>query len=169
MEGKARRRSRGERLVLFSAASASLTLLAVFSLAGLGIGVDHASEVDFCVSCHEMQAAYQGWKRSRHSTNDAGVVAGCSDCHLPPGLLGWAKTKVIQGTKDVYLHYLGSGGTDPSGQAEAARQRIVNDSCTQCHRDLFPPTLPRGGFLGHSALKRDGEMKCVACHRGLHA
>lgn len=166
--GNAGRRSRGERLILFSAVSACLTALAVFSLAGMGIGLDHTSEVDFCVSCHEMRAVYQRWKGSRHSANDAGVVAGCSDCHLPPGLLGWAKTKATQGMKDLYVHYLGSGGIDSFKRAETARQGIVNDSCTQCHRDLFPPTLPRGGFLGHSALKRDSEMKCVSCHRGLH-
>ena len=41
------------------------------------------SPPQFCVSCHEIEFAYNSWRTSTHVNNAQGFVADCMDCHLP--------------------------------------------------------------------------------------
>lgn len=152
-------------LVLFTAA-ASIT-----GTAGLYIfltwSTGFTSSVSFCtVNCHEMAVSYREWQTSSHYDNSTGVVAECADCHLPTGFLPKMKAKLFFGIRDTYVHYFGDPeNLDRKKLAESAAASITDDSCLQCHKNLFPSGLPRGGFLAHSRIVRGEKGKCVSCHR----
>lgn len=131
--------------------------------------VDFTSSVDFCtVKCHEMEEMFRELRVSSHYDNNTGVVAGCSDCHLPTGFLDKLVEKTIVGVRDTYVHFLGDPESlDRLVMAEMSRKAMTNDSCVKCHKNPFPSGLPRGGFLAHSKGFEGDEGKCVHCHRNI--
>jgi len=147
------------------------TLLTTFmitsSYAFVNWSVGFTSSVDFCtINCHEMIPQFREWRVSSHYDNNTGVVAECSDCHLPPSFLPKIMAKTYYGIRDSFAHYFGDPAhLDRDEMAKSASKGIVDASCRQCHKNLFPSGLPRGGLLAHSRL-RDGEKKkCVECHK----
>ncbi len=147
--------------------------LTAFAIGGFYLvltwSVDFTSSVDFCtVNCHEMEEMFREWRVSSHYDNNTGVVAECSDCHLPTGFLAKLKAKTIFGVRDTYVHYLGDPeNLDRKEMAEMSRHSMTNDSCIKCHKNPFPSGLPRGGFLAHSKGFEGDKGKCVHCHRNI--
>lgn len=131
----------------------------------------HASGTPgFCMSCHEMRiVGEQGWMQSPHYRNDRGVVAQCSDCHVPPELahMLWVKTR--DGVKDVVVHTFGE--SDPHRMdwdelRETARGKIHDSSCRRCHQNLEARGLPLTAIMAHREnAGLDAPRKCVVCHR----
>ena len=159
---------KADRKVVCVTAAATAVVLTVSYLA-VTWSVGFTSSVAFCTAnCHEMVGVYREWRTSSHYNNDAGVVAECADCHLPPGLLPQLRTKLYHGVKDTLVHYLGDPNRlDRKQLAESAAARISDASCTACHKNLFPAVLPRGGLLAHSRYEEGEERRCVDCHRHL--
>ncbi|MBI2889323.1 MAG: NapC/NirT family cytochrome c [Nitrospirae bacterium] len=129
----------------------------------------YSSTTRFCVSCHEMGESYRQYRESSHAVNDRGVVAECADCHLPPGTVDRWRAKIMQGVKDSVVHVL----SDPAemDREEWRRQAVRNihpDSCRECHKDLLPPALPKGGLIAHRAfLNGRANSTCLDCHENL--
>lgn len=154
-------------LVLFTAVGTTISISLFYIFITWSTGF--TSSVDFCsVNCHEMSPAFREWQTSSHYDNSTGVVAECADCHLPPAFLPKMKAKIYFGIRDTVAHYLGDPeNLDRKKLAIEAAKNISDASCTQCHKNMFPSGLPRGGFLAHSRLKAGEKGKCVDCHRQL--
>ncbi len=154
-------------MVLVTAVGTTLgvTLFYIF----LTWSVGFTSSVDFCtVNCHEMTVSFREWQTSSHYDNDTGVVAECSDCHLPTGFVPKIRAKIYYGIRDTLVHYFGDPeNLDRKKLAESAAASITDDSCRQCHKNLFPSGLPRGGFMAHTSALKKETGKCVSCHRHL--
>jgi nitrate/TMAO reductase-like tetraheme cytochrome c subunit len=139
-------------------------------VAASGVALSWSSTTSFCMSCHEMRVvAEQGWMHSAHYDNPGGVVAGCSDCHVPPALLPklWVKTR--DGVKDVWVHFLGESDPeemDWDALAESARGKIHESACLRCHGNLTPKGASIKTLVAHRENERLPEPKsCLECHR----
>jgi len=149
-----------------------VALGAALALVGVGftaISLEHSSSPAFCMSCHEMRVvAEQGWMHSAHYHNEGGVVAGCSDCHVPPEFAPklWVKTR--DGVKDVWTHFLGE--SDPAKMdwdhlAASARSKIHESACRKCHQNLTPQGMELKGLMAHRENERlDEPETCLECH-----
>lgn len=131
----------------------------------------HASGTpEFCMSCHEMRVVgEQGWMRSPHYRNERGVVAQCSDCHVPPELAHMLWVKSRDGLTDIFVHTFGE--SDPHRMdwdhlAETAREKIYDSSCLRCHQNLDDRGMSVSAIVAHrenALIERP--KKCVTCHR----
>jgi len=129
------------------------------------------STPQFCVSCHEIQFAYNTWKTSTHANNAQGFVADCMDCHLPAphDTYDFFFAKTMHGIKDVAVHFL-LGEYDHQKNREKAYAAFKNEQCQKCHRNILYLPGKRGAMLAHRSVlyPRPGyELKCVDCHRNL--
>lgn len=129
------------------------------------------STPQFCAMCHEIRAAYDGWKTSTHTNNAQGFVADCMDCHLPApyDTFDFFYAKTAHGLKDIILHF-----TQESYDREKAKNNAYasfkNDQCQKCHRNILYLPEKRGAMLAHRSVlyARPGyEKRCVDCHRNL--
>ncbi|MFO8056525.1 MAG: NapC/NirT family cytochrome c [bacterium] len=130
----------------------------------------YTSSPEFCMSCHEMRVVgEQGWMRSPHYRNDAGVAAECTDCHVPPETelysMVWVKSR--DGLKDVFLHFFGE--SDPHRMEwdelqESARHKVRDSSCLSCHKNLTARGLSLKVIMAHREYQRMDDLKCVHCH-----
>ena len=111
--------------------------------------VQYSNTLDFCVSCHVMNATvYQELQKTPHWNNPSGVRAICSDCHVPHGNwieTLWFKTKA---TKELYLTITGQVNTVE--EFEASWLEMAESVWDYMKRHGFPrvPELPRVGCDG---------------------
>ena len=129
------------------------------------------STPEFCASCHEIKPAVRAWRASTHTSNAAGVVVDCMDCHLPApqDTFDFFFSKTYHGIKDVAVHFL-EDEYDREAARQAAYASFDNDQCRKCHRNLLHLPTNRGGMLAHRSVlyARPGyEKKCVDCHYDL--
>ncbi len=139
-------------------------------LLGASIASFHAtSTTEFCMSCHEMRVvAEQGWMLSTHYQNENGVVAGCADCHLPPGAIDYTIYKIRDGVKDWVVHNFGE--SDPYKMEwdrlrEIARHHHKDSTCLRCHDNLIPSGMSIKGLVAHREyLRGETDKNCIQCH-----
>jgi nitrate/TMAO reductase-like tetraheme cytochrome c subunit len=140
--------------------------------------VAETNTLQFCTSCHEMQAfVYQEYKTSPHFANPSGVRAVCADCHVPHAM-GPKLWRKFQATyNELPNHVIGS--IDTPEEFEAHRQVMAehvweamkaNDSreCRNCHSReamVLEAQKPRARAQHQDALKT-GET-CIDCHKGI--
>jgi len=144
-----------------------LSALLLVGFAGT-VGVIHATSTDsFCVSCHEMEGVYDEYKKSKHYSNDAGIMTECQDCHLPPvhdatDSIGYLKAKTLA-VKDVYHHLLGTYPTpevfdrDRLPMAHSVWKRMLSTNsavCRECHS---------GGLVDEDHPVGESD-NCIKCH-----
>lgn len=145
-------------------------LLCLALLVPSGAAFQYSSSTRFCMyTCHEMQVvAEQGWMRSAHYQNPAGVVAQCTDCHVPPEPLPMVWTKTRDGAKDVFVHLFGESDPqrmDWDALAASARSHIADSACQRCHENLTPQGAPIKQLVAHRENARAPTPKrCVECH-----
>jgi len=160
------------------------TLLVVGVLAGaIGWGafqvvVARTNTLEFCTSCHEMQAfVYQEYKQSPHFTNGSGVRAICSDCHVPHAMAPKLWRKFQATYNELPNHVLGS--IDTREEFEAHRKEMAehvwakmksNDSreCRGCHTReamVLGKQKPRARAQ-HTDMLTTHET-CIDCHKGI--
>jgi formylglycine-generating enzyme required for sulfatase activity len=141
---------------------------AVF-IAAAGKAVKYTSTDNYCKSCHVHPHAEQAWLLSTHHNNKSGIVVHCVECHLAPKGQGYLYTKAKHGAKDLY-GYLFKDSADINWQAkkllENAKKFVYQESCMECHQNLFPVTLNTDGVNAHLAYTNssDGQMNCINCH-----
>lgn len=149
----------------------------VFSGAFAGF-VQYSNTMDFCISCHIMEATvYQELKETTHWKNSSGVRTICSDCHVPHGnwpITLWHKTKA---TKELFLTITGQVDTVEEFEEHRLemaqrvwRQMEETDSreCRNCHvMDAMElAEQRRRAQVQHETAAEEGET-CIDCHKGI--
>ena len=126
------------------------------------------SRTNFCISCHEMRfVAEQGWMYSTHYNNKSGVVAGCSDCHIPPGPFEYIWTKTRDGITDIVVHTFGENNPEKMDWERlkgVARHHMSDSSCLRCHKNLTPVGASIKTLEAHREYIRFKNKKCIECH-----
>ncbi len=155
-----------------------LFILIIGFLVGAGIMIGlynlsvHYSSDESCMKCHVHPQAEQSWKLSKHVNNSSGVKVHCVACHLPPQDQTWnyytAKAKM--GIKDVWSYWTKDSADfnwEAKSELENAIKYIPNESCKECHQNLFPEGVTSDAITAHLYYE-DNEKKlnlqCISCH-----
>jgi len=139
--------------------------------------VKYTSTDVFCdQACHAHPHAEQFWIQSAHYSNRQGIVAHCTDCHLPPGGLQYLVEKARLGAHDAYAQLF----RDVS-KIDWARERKLDravtftydEACVYCHNNLFTEGLSKvEGRLPSGEQETDAqqvrEMRIVARRMEAH-
>ena len=122
----------------------------------------HTSSNAFCTeACHAHQESTERWIKSTHYSNKRGVVASCVECHLPPEGAGFLVAKVRLGARDLYgtlFKDVSKMDWEIRRTVEAAATFTYDESCVQCHENLFPEGLSKKQ-PGSELEYRDGAEK----------
>ena len=136
------------------------------------------SSTEFCYGCHSHENFIKPeYEASSHFVNQAGVRAGCADCHLPHDSwfeLVWTKAVV---SLDVIPEVMGKIDTAEKYEAHRAemaesvwRDMKDNDSayCRSCHSIDAMDLEAQGRKTArrHSKAEERGET-CIDCHYGI--
>jgi cytochrome c nitrite reductase small subunit len=100
-----------------------------------------------CANCHVMEEQYSGWLKSSHRS-----VAGCNDCHTPPGFFGKYYTKATNGFWHSY--YFTTNTFHEPIQITKRNHEVTEAACRGCHQEIV------GAIEG----PHQGEISCVRCH-----
>lgn len=125
-----------------------------------------------CSVCHVHPHVEESWKMSKHMANRSGTKVHCVDCHLPPKNQTWnhytAKAKL--GVKDLW-GYLTKDSADfdweLKSELEHAVKYIPNESCKECHYNLFPEGMSEEAIIPHLYYEENEEklnLQCISCH-----
>lgn len=168
-KGKIRDESRKRRLLPWIA-------LAAFAV-GVSITIAlnrvyvHSSTDESCQSCHIHPGADQSWKLSVHHNSRSGAVTGCAECHLPPrGSLKYFMAKATTGLRDVWSYLTKDSASfdwESKGQLEHAVKIVYNESCKECHKQLYPSRISQDGITAHLYYEENEQkldLQCISCH-----
>jgi formylglycine-generating enzyme required for sulfatase activity/nitrate/TMAO reductase-like tetraheme cytochrome c subunit len=148
------------------------------AIAGIGIAVSfYQTTVYFstdksCMMCHVHPHAEDSWKLSKHYNNASGTRVHCVDCHLPPKNDTWAhySAKIKFGFNHTWSLMVKDSAKydwDKMSEVESAVKYIPNESCKDCHHNLFPINITDDGITAHLYYE-DNEKKlnlqCISCH-----
>ena len=130
-----------------------------------------SSNNESCMSCHVHPHAEDSWLLSSHYNGKSGTKTSCVACHLPPdGTFHHSKAKIKTGVKDVWS-YLFKDTADIDWEAKKeldyARKIVYNESCLDCHVQLFPPSLSEDGITAHFYYEQNAkklDLQCISCH-----
>ena len=130
-----------------------------------------SSSNESCMSCHAHPESDASYKQSYHHNNGSGTKTDCAACHLPPkGTFKYAYTKAKMGIKDVWANITkDTEAIDWSRKSELeyAQKIVFNESCKECHINLFPEGVTDDGITAHLYYE-DNEAKlglqCISCH-----
>lgn len=97
-----------------------------------------------CANCHIMQQHYDAWGKSSHHT-----VAGCNDCHAPPGGIRKYWVKAVNGFNHSYAFTTGDF-VEPLTITKRNRS-VTEEQCRRCHADVI-----------HTMGTE--QVSCIRCH-----
>ena len=147
-------------------------LLGIISFMALYEVTVYFSTDESCMICHVHPHVESSWKQSTHVNNNSGVTVHCIDCHLPPKnqTVNHYAAKAKLGLKDFW-GYLTKDSADFNwelkSELEHAVKYIPNESCKECHQNLFPAALTTDGFTAHLYYESNEEklnLQCISCH-----
>ena len=131
----------------------------------------HSSTNESCQSCHIHPGADQSWKLSVHHNSRSGAVTGCAECHLPPrGSLKYFMAKATTGLRDVWSYLTKDSASfdwESKGQLEHAVKIVYNESCKECHKQLYPSRISQDGITAHLYYEENEQkldLQCISCH-----
>ena len=132
----------------------------------------HYSTDESCMSCHVHPQAEQSWKLSKHVNNGSGVKTHCVDCHLPPQNNTWDhySAKAALGIKDVWGFFTKDSADfnwETKSELEHAVKFIPNESCKECHQNIFPEGIKDDGITAHlyyDTNEKKLDLQCISCH-----
>ena len=125
-----------------------------------------------CMMCHVHPHVQDSWKLSKHVNNGSGVTTHCVACHLPPQSDTWAhySAKLKLGLKDVWGYLVKDSADfhwDQKSELEQAVTYIPNESCLDCHQNLFPEGITDDGITAHLYYEENEkklDLQCISCH-----
>ncbi|MDX1626550.1 MAG: NapC/NirT family cytochrome c [Wenzhouxiangellaceae bacterium] len=147
---------------------------------GYHVVVAETSTLEFCRSCHEMEAfVFPEYLESSHYSNASGVRAECADCHVPEGIVSKTQAKIRATFNEVPSHILGKIDTQEkfnehklelAERVWARMQASDSRACRNCHSyDAMSEEMQdRSARRRHSAEYREATGKtCIDCHKGI--
>lgn len=147
---------------------------------GYHVVVAKTSTLEFCTSCHEMEAyVYPDYAESSHYSNSSGVRAECADCHVPDGIIPKTQAKIRATFNELPSHFLGKIDTQEKFDAHKlelaervwARMQASNSrACRNCHsyEAMSEELQDRSARRRHSAEYREATGRtCIDCHKGI--
>ena len=139
----------------------------VFLLAAKAV-MNITSTDNYCISCHIHPSADQSWKLSTHFNNKSGTIVHCVECHLPPAGHGYLFAKAKHGLKDAYGYFLKDSSKinwERKKLLESAKTFVYENSCLNCHENLFPVNLSVDGGNAHLFYTTSSDpLNCINCH-----
>ena len=147
-------------------------LLGIICFAALYEVTVYFSTDESCMICHVHPHVEASWKLSTHVNNASGVKVHCVDCHLPPKnqTINHYMAKAKLGLTDLW-GYLTKDSADfdweLKSQLEYAVKYIPNESCKECHQNLFPAGLTDDGITAHLYYENNEkkmDLQCISCH-----
>jgi formylglycine-generating enzyme required for sulfatase activity/nitrate/TMAO reductase-like tetraheme cytochrome c subunit len=126
---------------------------------------------EYCESCHIHPHSIDSWKTSTHYNNKSGVRVHCIDCHLPPrGTFHHFAEKARTGLHDLWAYHTRDSASfnwEEKGQPDYAAKIVYNESCRECHINLFPKGLSDEGGTAHLYYEENEKklnLQCIGCH-----
>lgn len=125
-----------------------------------------------CMMCHVHPHAEETWKLSKHVNNRSGVMVNCVDCHLPPKnhTVSHYMAKAQLGLRDVWGYLTKDSADfnwDMKSELEHAIKFIPNESCKECHKNLFPAGVTDDAITAHLYYEENEQkldLQCISCH-----
>lgn len=147
------------------------TVLGALLILGTNRVVQNTSTDEYCQSCHIHTEADENWTQAVHFRTATGTRIGCVDCHLPPkGDLNHFTNKVRTGLHDLYAFHFkdhASFNWEEKRELEYAVNIVFNESCEECHPNLFPQGITAEGGEAHLYYDTHAEelgLQCINCH-----
>ena len=109
-----------------------------------------------CANCHVMREQFDGWVKSSHR-----AVAGCNDCHTPPGFVGKYYTKARNGFWHSF--YFTTGGYPDPIRITRRNHNVTEQACRKCHSEIVEAIEGTHGG-GSSGGDEARDLSCVRCH-----
>ncbi|MDL2322890.1 SUMF1/EgtB/PvdO family nonheme iron enzyme [Bacteroidales bacterium OttesenSCG-928-A17] len=146
-----------------------LGLLIAFSLYQTSV---YFSSDESCMMCHVHPHVEDTWKQSKHMVNRSGTKVHCVDCHLPPKNQTWNhySAKLNLGVKDVWGFVFKDSADynwEMKSELEHAVKYIPNESCKECHYNLFPEGMSEEAVIPHLYYEENEKklnLQCISCH-----
>jgi cytochrome c-type protein NapC len=154
-----------------------LMLIGALLVTGGKLSLEHTNTIEFCISCHEMKDNnFEEYSHTIHARNRTGVIAICSDCHVPHEFIDTMVRK-IGAANDVFQHFTGKIDTKEKFEehrlemAKSVWKRMkATDSreCRNCHdvKAMEPDMQGKTAQKQHKRLM-SGERTCIDCHFGI--
>ncbi len=151
--------------------------LGVIYWGGFNTALEATSNMEFCISCHEMENnVYQDYVTTVHYKNRTGVRATCPDCHVPKEWEHMVERKILASWE---LFHKVIGTIDTPEKFDQRRQHMAESvwhsmentdsrECRNCHAfDAMDIDLQqsRSGLLHQYAQTND--KTCIDCHKGI--
>jgi cytochrome c-type protein NapC len=137
--------------------------------------VIHATSTNaFCSTCHASDATLE-WQASAHYKNRAGVVVGCSDCHMPREFIPKMVRK-SQAVREVWGYLTGVINTPDKyeahrlAMAEIEWKRMRADGARECRNCHDPGAMAGSGRVNVAQIHQSalaGRQVCIDCHKGV--
>ena len=138
--------------------------------------IESTGSVEFCLTCHVMQTAFDEYQQSSHAANRTGVTATCAECHLPheyPEKLFVKASRITE----VWSYMTGVIGTpEKYEQQRLAMAQAVCDEyadnqsapCRGCHQaeKMASDKQKEHAVKAHQRAKRNNTT-CIVCHKGI--
>jgi formylglycine-generating enzyme required for sulfatase activity/nitrate/TMAO reductase-like tetraheme cytochrome c subunit len=125
-----------------------------------------------CSMCHVHPHVTDSWKLSKHFNNSSGTLVHCVDCHLPPKHNTYdhylAKSKL--GLRDLWGYLVKDSADyqwDRMSEIDYAVTYIPNESCKECHHNLFPSGITDDAVTAHLYYEENEQkldLQCISCH-----
>ena len=130
-----------------------------------------SSGTESCMSCHVHPDSEMSWKQSVHYSNGSGTKTACAACHLPPkGSFAYVRAKMRMGMKDLWSYAFKDKDKidwESKGELEYASRIVFNESCRECHVNLYPEGISDDGVTAHLYYDDNEEklgLECISCH-----
>ncbi|MCP5416952.1 MAG: NapC/NirT family cytochrome c [Chromatiaceae bacterium] len=144
---------------------------------GFNTAMEATNNLDFCISCHEMEEnVYQEYRPTIHYSNRTGVRATCPDCHVPDPWIHKMVRK-IQASNEVYHKIMGTVDTPEKFNEHrlAMAKRVwtamkTTDSreCRNCHNfESMNPEFQRPRARKQHLNAFETGQTCIDCHKGI--
>ena len=176
MSGTSEKKEHQKKIIGLSRKGLILTVIAAVAVgASITIGLNRvymqSSTDESCQSCHVHPQADKSWKLSSHHNSKSGVVTGCAECHLPPkGSFKHFTAKARTGLKDLWAYWTKDSSEfdwESKKELDHAVTIVYNESCKECHQQLFPSRLSQEGITAHLYYEENEkklDLQCISCH-----
>ncbi|MFP4062228.1 MAG: cytochrome c3 family protein [Halochromatium sp.] len=131
--------------------------------------VEETSDAEFCTTCHTMEPFAVSHEQDVHGGNNpGGVVAHCTDCHLPHDSAArhlFAKAKT--GMRDAFAQAVYPiHKPDWLADLEERAEYVYDSGCLSCHAALKDATSDDPAALAAHQAYFGGDVGegCVSCH-----